>query len=85
MSTVPSNLDPSNLGVVAAYGYHLTKQKECEGKIAHIQEQIIRRCAGRSPCDLLRALQAELVAAKENLENLKKRVQETKGKIVKEE
>jgi hypothetical protein len=56
MSTVPSNLDPSNLGVVAAYGYHLTKQKECEGKIAHIQEQIIRRCAGRSPCDLLRAL-----------------------------
>jgi hypothetical protein len=40
MSTFPSNLDPSNLGVVAAYGYHLTKQKECEGKIAHIQSKL---------------------------------------------
>jgi hypothetical protein len=79
MCTTTSTLSSSNLGVVAAYGSHLARQKECEEKIANIQEQIIRRCAGESSCDLLRYLKAELTAAKESMEHHKKGVQETQG------
>ncbi|KAH3909556.1 hypothetical protein HBH56_158070 [Parastagonospora nodorum] len=51
--------------LIATHYLSINKHEELKIKIADIQEQIIRRCAGGSSCDILRHLKIELVEAKE--------------------
>jgi len=51
--------------LIATYHLNITKHEELKTKIGEIQEQIIRRCAGGSSCDILRHLKFDLSEAKE--------------------